>query len=190
MSVNLSPPILRSWIIGLIVMLVFSVLRVSATDNLAELRSKAEAGNALAQLKLGSRYAKGEGVAKNLAESVKWNRLAADQGVAEAQYLLGWKYQNGAGVAKDPTAAAKWYRLAAQQGHAWAQCNLGWMYHLGIGLKVDQLDAVSWLRVASSNGNILARSYLARIEIIFTPAQQLRIDQLTDERMTRLRAKP
>jgi TPR repeat protein len=45
---------------------------------LAELRAKAEKGDAMAQCDLGIRYDKGEGVTKDAAEAVKWFRKAAD----------------------------------------------------------------------------------------------------------------
>ena len=49
----------------------------------------ADQGNASAQYNLGLMYDKGEGVAENDAEAVKWYRKAADQGRATAQSNLG-----------------------------------------------------------------------------------------------------
>ena len=51
-------------------------------------RRIAEQGNVDAQLNLGDIYARGDGVPENLAEAVKWLRLAAEQGHAEAQFTL------------------------------------------------------------------------------------------------------
>ena len=48
--------------------------------SIAELKAKAEKGNADAQFKLGVCYDHGDGVAKNLVEAVKWFREAAEQG--------------------------------------------------------------------------------------------------------------
>ena len=47
-----------------------------------------EQGNVDAQLNLGDIYASGDGVPENLAEAVKWFRLAAEQGHADAQFSL------------------------------------------------------------------------------------------------------
>ena len=66
-----------------------------------EVKAKAEAGDAESQVELGLRYDKGEGVAKDHAEAVKWYRKAAEQNYAEAQYNLGVCYYKGEGVAKD-----------------------------------------------------------------------------------------
>lgn len=86
------------------------------------LRAKAEQGDARAQYELGKAYADGEGVTRDLTESVKWYRKAAEQGDAAAQYNLGVAYTLGhGGLRKDPAEAAKWYRKSAEQGYALAQ---------------------------------------------------------------------
>ena len=69
-------------------------------------------------------YEKGQGVAKDDAEAVKWLRKAADQGHAAAQTSLGNAYAGGRGVAKDETEALNWYRKAADQGNADARIRL------------------------------------------------------------------
>ena len=52
------------------------------------LRQAAAQGDSEAQFNLGRVYDNGEGVAKDLAEAVKWYRLASEQGLAEAQSAL------------------------------------------------------------------------------------------------------
>ncbi len=88
---------------------------------IAERRSKAEKGDAVAQFLLGYNYVSGQGVPKDDAEAVKWFRKAADQGDAGAQDSLGRLYGNGQGVPKDETEAVKWFRKAAEQGYSSAQ---------------------------------------------------------------------
>ncbi len=83
---------------------------------LKEVRAKAEAGDAESQVELGRRYDKGEGVAKDPAEAVKWYRKAAEQNDAEGQLYLGLSYVKGEGVAEDLVEAYKWLLLAARQG--------------------------------------------------------------------------
>jgi len=83
---------------------------------LKEVRAKAEAGDAESQVELGRRYDKGEGVAKDPAEAVKWYRKAAEQNDAEGQLYLGLSYLKGEGVAEDLVEAYKWLLLAARQG--------------------------------------------------------------------------
>jgi hypothetical protein len=58
-------------------------------------------------------YASGRGVARDLAEAIRWYRKAADLGLASAQYELSQAYSSGAGVPADPVAAYEWMDLAA-----------------------------------------------------------------------------
>src|SRR5438876_5180037 len=90
---------------------------------LAEIRAEAEKGDAAAQFNLGACYDKGEGVAKEEMEAVKWYRKAADLNDAKAQHNLGVSYYNGRGVAKDSAEAYKWLLLAEAQGHEIAKKN-------------------------------------------------------------------
>src|SRR5690242_3376538 len=57
---------------------------------LAEIRAKAESGDAQSQFELGRACELGSlGVAKDEAETVKWYRKAAEQNFSAAQYNLG-----------------------------------------------------------------------------------------------------
>ena len=88
-----------------------------------QLRTKAEQGNARAQLVLGVRYEQGQGVFQDHEEAARWYRLAFEQGNASAQIML---YQidssvgrrgvsNGRiqGVPEDDKEATNWSRLVA-----------------------------------------------------------------------------
>jgi len=75
-------------------------------------KAQAEQGDVLAQTVLGSFYAIGKGVGKDLVEAVKWYRKAADQGFDLAQTMLGVCYTHGKGVAKDEVEAYAFYNLA------------------------------------------------------------------------------
>ena len=103
--------------------------------DISQIKLKAEKGDAEAQAMLGFCYEKGEGVAMNGVEALKWYRKAAEQGYTPAQYFLGHWYANGIGVAKDEVEAVKWYRKAAQQGLAEAQAMLGFcLRKLGVSV--------------------------------------------------------
>ena len=97
-----------AWLIGLfglVLGLVFSFLVVipgstaeiphSEVETLRQLANK---GNAKAQLDLGRKYEKGDGVPQDDAEAVKWYRKSAEQGNAKAQEYLGFMYEKGRGV--------------------------------------------------------------------------------------------
>lgn len=105
---------------------------------------KAESGVAEAQYRLGCMYEKGDGVARNDAEAVKWIKFAANQGLAKAQSKLGLKYLEGEGVPQNYSEAVTWFRKAAEQGIAKAQYNLGLMYENGKGVPKDDVEAVKW----------------------------------------------
>ena len=83
------------------------------SDKTKALIEKAEGGDAVAQWRVGLKYAKGEGVLKDDKEAVKWYRKAADQGLSNAQVKLGYAYENGEGVLKDYVKAYAWYSLSA-----------------------------------------------------------------------------
>src|SRR5580698_994906 len=107
-----------------------------------QLRERANAGDAAAQVDLGSIYDNGRGVPQDYAQAVRWYAKAAEQANAEGQFNLGVMYTNGQGVARDYTQAVKWYRKAAEQGNAGGQFGLGVMYHNGQGVPQDYTQAI------------------------------------------------
>lgn len=116
-------------------------------------RSQAEKGDAQAQLTLGSYYASGRGVSRDLIKAFKWHRKAAEQGLAQAQYRLAAEYANGAGVKQDPIEAVKWLRRAAEQGLAEAQWQLGRCYSTGEGIGENPVAAAGWFRKAAEQND-------------------------------------
>ena len=124
-----------------------------AKNTFQETKAKAEQGNARAQLMLGDCYYRGDGVAKDSVEAVKWFRKAAAQGDASAQSYLGVCYGSGEGVEKDSVEAVKWLRKAVAQGDAHAQYNLGVCYENGDGVAKDSVEAVKWYRKAVAQGD-------------------------------------
>jgi TPR repeat protein len=136
-----------------------------------QLTAKAEKGDAKAQLNLGWRYFKGEGVPKDSTEAVKWFRPAAEQGDAVAQGSLGQCYYEGWGVVKNSTEAVKWLRPAAEQGYAEAQCYLGLCYRDGEGVPKDYVQAYKWFNPAAAQGHAGAKENRDRLEKQMSPEQ-------------------
>ena len=97
----------------------------AVTQEVADLRARAEVGVAEAQYQLGQVYEGGRGILGDLVLAVKWYRLAAEQGHPEAQYELGRRYNGGRNLPSDDEQAAFWYRRAAAQGHARAHQAIG-----------------------------------------------------------------
>jgi len=129
----------------------------------ADLRPKAEKGNADAQCHLGDCYHFGEGVAADDVEAVKWWRKAAEQNLAHAQANLGISYAHGRGVAEDDVEAVKWFRRAAEQNLASAQVNLGFCYSHGRGVAKDEVEAINLFRKAGEAGEVGGFNNLAWI---------------------------
>lgn len=96
----------------------FSSIRIKVFGSrLKRTQWNAEHGMASAQCDLGQCYFKGQGVARNYSEAVKWYRKAAAQGMPEAQFILANCYYVGRGVVQDRAEAMKWFRRAAGHGH-------------------------------------------------------------------------
>ncbi len=89
----------------LLILLIVSQLPTGCGGDrkqLADIRFKAEKGDAESQFDLGRALYRGDyGVAEDYAEAVKWYRKAAEQNKAKAQFNLGLCYAKGEGVAKD-----------------------------------------------------------------------------------------
>jgi uncharacterized protein len=128
--------------------------------NLAETKTKAEAGDAEAQSNLGWAYYNGDGVVEDAVEAVKWFRRSAEQGNASGQNRLGVAYHYGTGVPKDVAEALAWYRRAADQGFVQAQLNLARTYNSGFGVRRDYRQAAGWYRKAAEQGHAGAQSDL------------------------------
>ena len=93
-----------------------SPLKPLPTD-IPSLKVLAQQGDPWAQFNLGSKYALGQGVARDEKEAAKWFRMAAESNYPLAQHTLGVMYENGKGVKRDLNKAIKWYQMAADRGY-------------------------------------------------------------------------
>ena len=149
----------------LLFLLVSAVLQLPAQQSeadrklLADIRAKAEKGDAQSQYELGCAFSLGSlGVAKDEVEAVKWFRKAAEQNHAQAQCDLGVCYANGQGVAKDEVEAVKWYRKAAEQNlRRWLNSVWASVTHNGRGVPKDEAEAVKWYRKAAEQNDAVAQ---------------------------------
>lgn len=116
------------------------------------LHTLAARGDAEAQLRLGMRYAEGDGVIQNDKEATRWFALAARQGLAEAQYQYGLALLEGRGVVQDYKAAFGWIERPARRGYAKAQHALGELYRYGTGTAMDKTRAYLWFNLAAAQG--------------------------------------
>ncbi len=146
-----------------------------------ETKTRAEAGDAAAQCKLGVMYQTGEGVPEDFAEAAKWYRKAADQGNPSAQCNLGFLYSRGHGVPKNRAEAFNWYRKAAEQGDASGEFSLGLKYAEGEGVTRDRLEALAWVYLAIEGGEGNALETRASLEKYLGPEGTLKAHQRSGE---------
>ena len=141
-------------------------------------------GDAQAQYFLGHLYARGEGVARDPAQALRWFHAAAEQGEPYGQFALGHAYEHGLGVTPDPSAAVRWYRAAADQGNQAARNNLGLMFEQGRGVTRDYVRAYAWYtRAAEGPGLDPDRAVLnqARLAAKMTPEERAAARRLLAE---------
>ena len=142
-----------------VLVLTFDLVPCAAGSDIdiADLKLRAEQGDADAQDQLGRAYRWGLRVPQDTAEAVKWYRKAADQGYAAAQYNLGNICELSICTPEDEAEAVKWYRKAAEQGYTAAQYSLGLKYRKGQVVQKDDKEAVKWFRKAAEQGNVDAQ---------------------------------
>lgn len=113
-----------------------------------------EAGNLLAQYKLGKLYTQGKDTPQDYAAGRHWLALAAAQGDADSQYALGELYYQGLGGEKDAQAAFELWQQSADQEHKKAQYALGALFEAGDGVPMDKAAARHWYDKACTNRHI------------------------------------
>lgn len=147
---------------------------IAATAALAggppeQLLTRAQHGDAQAQVRLGEMYASGHGAPKDYQKAMQWYRRAAAQGNARAQLSLGVLYVKGVSIRYGYTEAIRMYRAAAEQGNAAAQFNLGMMYVRGHGVLQDFVQGHKWFALSARQGNVAATRNLKRVEQLMDP---------------------
>jgi len=113
----------------------------------------AEAGNAIAQLRLAVMYDQGDGVARSAKTAFEWYSRAAAQGEPESQNQLGAFYELGQGVDENWDLAAKFYQASAAQGWVKGQYAFGRAYQFGIGVPQNRQQAIAWFKKAGAQGH-------------------------------------
>src|SRR5258708_29957261 len=87
-----------------------SALAQDRDDNLAVLRSAADAGDLRGLFALGNRFLHGQGVERDYQRALAYFRAAADQGFAPAQNQLGAMYERGLGMTHDYLGSMDYFR--------------------------------------------------------------------------------
>jgi len=132
-------------------------------NEIIELLSKANSGNADSQNQLGDAYYDGIGVEQDYIQAFEWYLRAAEQGHGKAQYNVAYAYANGIGAQKNTSEAIKWYGKSADQGIALAEYVLAKMLIDGQYIEQDITKGLDLLQKASDQGLDLAQYDLGTI---------------------------
>lgn len=139
-------------------------------EGISLLGKAADSGDDKAQEEMGRRLLYGIDVKKNVAEGLRYLRMAADQGRYKSAFRLAHIYsQPGIFLPKekkmqrDYKEAAHWYEMTIKNAPAGdkstlsdALCNLGIYYLEGKGVARDERKGVELLERAAALGDIIA----------------------------------
>ena len=118
-----------------------------------KLTSAALNGEPAAEFEVGSRYAAGTLVPRDMTKAASWYQRAANDGLAVAEFRLGSLYERGDGVTQDLGQAVAWYQRAADQGNVNAMHNLAVLLSNGVnGAAPDPKLALKWFLTAGNYG--------------------------------------
>ena len=113
-------------------------------------------GDPRALVSSGMRYRNGDGVARDLAQALRFFEAAAPRH-PPAQFLVGRAYYNGEGTGRDLARAARELEAAALAGNEQAMYLYGLMNQDGGGgLVPNDAQAVVWFRKAAELGDTTA----------------------------------
>lgn len=137
------------------------ILKMGTAD-VAQIKQKAEAGDAAAQVALGECLAS----SFHATEALEWYRKAAAQGNLEGKFHAGQMLLFGApgiptklSVQPNQTEGIRWTFLAATNHHPYACWNMAKALSQGLGTSTNLIAAYAWLKLFSetSSGSIMGR---------------------------------
>lgn len=136
-----------------------------------DLKPRALAGDAAAQMRLGALYYRGQGVSRDHVEAARLFHLAAEKGDPYAQSNLGYMNELGEGIPQDYSQAAKWYLKSAEQGNRQAQLSVGRLFEKGQGVPQNDVLALMFYTLAAAGGDIRATAERDRLTVWMSPDQ-------------------
>lgn len=105
-----------------VLMALVLTIGVSYAQNIQQIRTKAEQGDAYSQYLMGYSYNNGvNGVVKDLPKARAWFMKSAESGFGAAAYFVGWYFYYGEGVPRNSQEALKWFTMASKLGMAEAK---------------------------------------------------------------------
>jgi TPR repeat protein len=135
-------------------------------DELADLQTKASAGDATAQLELSRAYYYGRGLDKDPGQALEWAKKSAESGHIEAMEGLAFLYAKGEGIEQNEETSVNWYRKAAEKGSSKAMFNLGVLLRQSEELQPSPDESLRWLDKAAEKGDLKARIFLGQLYLL------------------------
>ena len=137
---------------------------VNLPDAVKYLSRAAEAGQPVAQFRLGTLYEHADGVGMDTAKAAHWYQLAAEHGNRKAMHNLGVFYASGALGKKDLPEAARWFAKAAGLGLTDSQFNLAFLNEHGYGVARSLVEAYKWYSIAAASGDKESKARAALLQ--------------------------
>jgi TPR repeat protein len=120
----------------------------------------AQAGDPVAQARLGHQYATGMRLPRDLEAAERWFTEAARQEHSTGQLGLGMLYAGGYGDIREHVRALGWFELSAAAGQPTAQLSLAMLLLSGEGIQHDAARAAGLLQTAADAGHPAAMFHL------------------------------
>jgi localization factor PodJL len=136
------------------------------------LKKAAEAGQAVAQYRLGTMYERGQGGTASPALAIKWYLAAANQGNRKAMHNLAVADAEGSIGPKDMTEAVRWFTKAASLGLSDSQFNLAVLYERGDGVPQSLIEAYKWYSIAAAAGDTESKTRLSVLKTQLSDADR------------------
>lgn len=122
---------------------------------------KAESGDVLALVWLGTLEESGMAGMADYEQATRWLTLAAEKGDLRAISLMGFKCYEGRGVPQDDAAGTSWFLKAAEAGDVGAIMEVVRAYQAGRGVEKSNAKAREWLRRGVDKGDAFSQYFLA-----------------------------
>jgi localization factor PodJL len=145
---------------------------VNLPDGVKFLTQAAEKGQAVAQYRLGTLYARGQGIPADTAKAAHWYEMAANQGNRKAMHNLAVSYASGAAGKKNIAEAGRWFAKAAALGLSDSQFNLAVLYERGDGVPQSLQDAFKWYSIAAAAGDTESKTRIGVLQTQLSDADK------------------
>jgi TPR repeat protein len=130
-------------------------------DLIADLKRKSDAGNDLAQLELGQRFERGDGVKKDMAQAFALFEKSAQHNHPASLTKLALCYLQGKGASADHVKAYNLVTKAAENDFPMALGILGDLYQQGLGTQQDMKKGFAMYKRGSELGDFICLSQVA-----------------------------